>query len=263
MYKKSRKNIIGLRFVFRGRNQEYSQNEPDWTAPKETTGNLFQAFEVNSVGEEKPIEIAMEDDSAQEEEKNRLFSLYQQRINIDYMVAPTIFLKSLEDKTEEDVERAIRMTEQARKNGEVKNLAGFFIDALRKKYTNDKEDKARKAQILKDKIALIEEELEKYYAEQSQLINDKIRALREAQPSLTQETINEIEQNPFLKIFLEGKKAKLGKALTIEDYRQDVELRKLVKQGFIERFKEDFMLMTQSLDEKIQALENTLKKFQK
>jgi plasmid replication initiation protein len=260
---KEGKNIIGLRFVFRGKNQEDSQNEPDLTAPKETTGNLFQTFEVNSVGEGKPIESAMEDDSAQEEEKNRLFSLYQQRINTDYMVTPTVFLRALEDKTEEEVERAIRMTEQARKNGEVKNLAGFFIDALRKKYTNDKEDKARKAQILKDKIALIEEELEKYYAEQSQLINDKIRALREAQPSLTQETIDEIEQNPFLKIFLEGKKAKLGKELTIEDYRQDVELRKLVKQGFIERFKEDFLLMTQSVDEKIQALENTLKKFQK
>jgi hypothetical protein len=42
-----------------------------------------------------------------------------------------------------------------------------------------------------------------------------------------------------------------------------VELRKLVKQGFIERFKEDFMRMTQSLDEKIQALENSLKKLQK
>jgi hypothetical protein len=105
--------------------------------------------------------------------------------------------------------------------------------------------------------------LEQYYGERVQLINDKIRALREAQPFLTQEIINEIEQSPYLKIFLDGKKDKLARELTIEDYRQDVELRKMVKQGFIGKFKEDFILLTQLLDEKIQSLEKDLKQLRK
>jgi plasmid replication initiation protein len=258
---KEGKNVIALHFVFKGKNLEDIQTDTNDITPPQNTENISTPFGIITMGEERVTEMAMEDDSMQEEEKDRLFSLYQQMVLTDYNVTPTVFLKTLEDKTEEDVQRAIRMTNQARKNAEVKNLAGYFIDALRNKYTNEKEDKARKNQMIKDKVALIEEELTQLYDEQARLINDKIRALREAQPSLTEEMIDEIEQNPFLKIFLEGKKAKLGGKLAIEDYRQDIELRKLVKQGFIERFKDDFILITKLVDEKIRDLEKSLALF--
>ena len=255
---KKGKNIIALDFIFKAKNQDDIPYSPDLFDLEKPKINLISPSGTKEIGEEWS-EIAMEDDSNEEEdEKNRLFSLYQQTIVNDYKVAATTFLKYLEGKTEAEVEKAIRMTEEARKKGEVKNLAGFFIDALRNNYTSEKEDKAKKNQLLKEKIIQIEEALKLLYEEQARLINDKIRALRDAQPSLTQEMINEIEQNSYLQIFLEGKKVKLGRNLTIEDYRQDIELRKLVKQGFIERFKADFILITKLLDEKIQGLEKTL-----
>lgn len=258
---KKGKNIIALGFTFKAKNQEDISYSPDLFELEKPKTNLVSFSVKKEIGEEW-TEIAMEDDSNEEEdEKNRLFSLYQQTIVNDYKVAATTFLKYLEDKTEEDVKKAIRMTNQARKNGEINNLAGYFIDALRNKYTNEKEDKIRKNQLRAEKVILIEEELKRLYEEQARVINDKIRSLRDTQPSLTQEMINQVEQNPYLQIFLDGKKAKLGRNLIIEDYRQDIELRKLVKQGFIERFKADFILLTKQLDEEIKVLEEILAKF--
>jgi plasmid replication initiation protein len=257
---KEGKNTVALHFVFRERNKEDAQVEAALNPLKETTTILPRE---SKIGEEIASKTIMEDDFILLEAKDQLYNLYQQKVLSEYKVTPSVFLTHLEDKTEEDVERAIRMTEQAHKKGEVKNLAGFFIDALRNKYTNEKEAKAKAKQLLNEEIALIEQQLEQYYGERVQLINDKIRTLREAQPFLTQEIINEIEQSPYLKIFLDGKKDKLARELTIEDYRQDVELRKMVKQGFIGRFKEDFILLTQLLDEKIQSLEKELKQLRK
>jgi hypothetical protein len=74
--------------------------------------------------------------------------------------------------------------------------------------------------------------------------------------------IDRIEQNPYLRIFLDGKKAKIGRALNIEDYRQDVELRTLVKQGFFDEFKSDFLVLTKKIDEKIAGLEKLLSSIQ-
>ncbi len=258
---KEGKNIVALNFIFKAKNQEDISYSPDLFELEKPKNNLVSFSGKKEIGEEW-AEMAMEDDSNEEEdEKNRLFSLYQQTIVNDYKVAATTFLKYLEDKTEEDVKKAIRMTNQARKNGEINNLAGYFIDALRNKYTNEKEDKIRKNQLRAEKVILIEEELKRLYEEQARVINDKIRSLRDAQPSLTQEMINQVEQNSYLQIFLDGKKAKLGRNLTIEDYRQDIELRKLVKQGFIERFKADFILLTKQLDEEIKVLEEIRGKF--
>jgi hypothetical protein len=255
--KKEGKNVVALKFIFTGKKTPEIQLE---SAEKEQS-IVYTLFEevaptTNRVGEQElnlftPVEII----TSQEDETNRLFLLYQQNVVLSYGVTPTIFIQALEGKSEDDVTKAIRVTEEARKKGEIKNLAGFFIQALRQGFTNEKEENNKKQQVVRKRKTLLVDELEQLREARELKINAKIRELTNINPSLTQEMIAQIEGSAFLNIFLETKKTKLGRGLILEDYRQDVELRKLVKQGFIEKFKQDFSSITKEYDDEILILE--------
>jgi radical SAM superfamily enzyme YgiQ (UPF0313 family) len=256
--KKEGKNVVALKFIFTGKRTALQLESSEIKEPVAYT--LFQTDEpTDRVGEGAlnlftPIETG----TSQEDETNRLFLLYQQNVVSNYGVTPTIFIQALEGKTEEDVTKAIRVTEVARKKGEIKNLAGFFIQALRQGFTNEKEENNKKQQAIQERKVFLQQELEQLREEREHMINEKIRELRNINPSLRQEMITQIEGSAFLNIFLDAKRTKLGRNLELEDYRQDIELRKLVKQGFIERFKPDFVPITNQYDEKIIVIEKAL-----
>jgi plasmid replication initiation protein len=257
--RKEGKNVVALKFIFTGKRTAQTQHEI-LEIQEPIAYTLFQEITpMDRVGEEELILFTpTETVTAQEDETNRLFLLYQQNVVSNYGVTPTIFIQALEGKSEEDVTKAIRVTEVARKKGEIKNLAGFFIQALRQGFTNEREENHKKQQAIQERKAVLQQELEALREEREHKINEKIRELRNINPSLTQEMIAQIEASAFLNIFLDAKRAKLGRNLELEDYRQDIELRKLVKQGFIEKFKPDFLTITVGYDEKILIIEKTL-----
>jgi plasmid replication initiation protein len=267
---KEERNVVGLQFFFERKNAEEIE-AAHGTEAATININLFSAMEESNVEEsdfteiedivienieEKPIE------SEAVKEKDRLFLAYQQSVVANFGVTPTVFLHALDDKNEADIEKAIRVTEQAIKEGNVKNLAGFFMEALRQNFTNPKEEKNKLRGKTKHRVGELRAEIEALSEERERLINDKIRSLTASQPNLTQEMIERIEANPYLRIFLEGKKNKIGRTLSIEDYRQDIELRTLVKQGFFDEFKAEFVILTKALDEQILSLEKELNSFQ-
>ncbi len=263
---KEGRNVVALQFLFECKDAAEIEAALAVETPNMNI-NLFQHLEMeesSSVEEGDFMEIEvfeMMDDSAEialVAEKDRLFLAYQQNVVANFGVTPTVFLNALEGKNEADIEKAIRVTEKARKDGIVKNLAGFFIEALRQNFTNEKEEKIKQHGKIKNRVGELQREIEALCEERERLINDKIRSLTTLQPNLTQEMIERIEQNPYLRIFLEGKKTKIGRALMIDDYRQDIELRTLVKQGFFDEFKADFVVLTKSLDDEILVLEKVI-----
>lgn len=244
---KEDRNVTALQFIFTRKSAEEIAIAHSIESRKMAL-NLFSTLEDEDIFDEI---IEVEDVV----DIDRLFLDYQQRVVGNFGVTPSIFLQALDGKTADDIEKAIRVTEKAQKDGNVKNLAGFFIEALRQNFTNEKEEKAKAKNDNKQKILTLENQIAELNEQRERLINDKIRNLTALQPTLTQEMIDKIEQNPYLRIFLENKRNKIGKALNIDDYRQDSELRTLVKQGFFDEFKTEFRELTKEIDAQISLLE--------
>lgn len=251
---KEDRNVIALQFEFKRKTNEEIAIAHSHTSRKKTP-NLFSDFEEGGgAAYVEEVGYAYEEVEQVPNEKDRLFMEYQEVVLSSFGVTPTIFLGALENKTEAELQQAIRITAETRKEGNVKNLAGFFIEALRKNYTNEKEEKIKITQSKQQKVVNLKQQLELLINEREIIINDKIRALTSEKPSITEEMIKQIESLPYLNIFLEGKKERIGRDLTIEDYRQDSELRMTVKQAFIDEYKADFQLLTKEIDAKIVAL---------
>jgi plasmid replication initiation protein len=252
---KENRNVVALQFVF-VRKSAYEVELAHTYSPKKGQADLLANIKEIEVDYSTAVEsIKVLSDS------DRLFSQYEKDVSSLFGVTPSIFLNAIQGKTDNDVQQAIRVTAQAQKEGNLKNSAGFFIEALRQNFTNEKEEKTKKRLEKQSRVEEMKKIITQLYTEREKRINDKIRELTTENQHLTKEMIMQIEQNPYLKIFLEGKKIRIGRALELDDYRQDYELRALVKQSFIERFKDAFIL--NDLDEKIMKMSQSLQRILK
>jgi plasmid replication initiation protein len=258
---KEDRQVVALQFEFKRKSSEEIAIAHSYESKKKTP-NLFSDFDdstaLQEVEDTEVTEIVEVNEVQTPNEKDRLFMEYQQVVLSSFGVTPTVFLNALEEKSEANLQRAIRITEQVQKEGNIKNLAGFFIEALRQNYTNEKEEKEQIKREKWQKNQEIESELTLLIEQREQIINDKIRQLTTENPSITQQLIQEIEGHSYLKIFIQGKIARIGRELNIDDYRQDSELRMLVKQNFIDTYKDEFQTLTGEIDIKISLLEKQL-----
>jgi hypothetical protein len=195
-------------------------------------------------------------------EKDRLFTAYQEVVIQKFGVTPTVFLKLLESRKEEDVKQAVRVTRRAKMNGQIKsNIAGFFVNALVNGYTDPKEEAnkqkekerqtRRRQQQLKRKIAAIKEE-------QAVYINDQIREVTTKDPDITKRAIRSLRRNPFVKSIITDKEKEFKRKLKLEDYRQDKVLRDMVKGKIVELVPEQFAERLQQFEEQLAELEGEL-----
>jgi plasmid replication initiation protein len=225
---KEDRNVVSLQFVFcrKTANELAMVGKPN-AAPSENTMDLFSNMN-DRVGEE----FANYENVVEENEADKLFAFYHENIVAKFGVTPTIFLRALENKTEKDIEKAIRVTELAQSKGDLKNTAGFFIEALRQGFTNDKEEKKMKAQkVVLDKKQQ-EAALKTERDTQKQAINDKIRELTAADPTLTDRAIEQVKQSKAGQFRL--------RVLGITDpnpdidlFRKDEQLRDFVKMAIL------------------------------
>ena len=143
----------------------------------------------------------------------------------------------------------------------VKNLSGFFMEALRQGFTDTKEEMAkkkvkeeeRKAQdtVIKEQIMALEDEM-------ATLINDKIRALTSSDPSVTEQAIDGMADNPAMKTYISNKEKTLQRLLEVEDYRTDKMLRSWVKKRIIDANEEEFQPIFASYETRINTLKEGL-----
>jgi plasmid replication initiation protein len=168
---------------------------------------------------------------------DNLFVQYQQKVVSEYGVAPTIFIGALEGKTIEQVEQAIRVTDEAKKKSELVNVAGFFIEALRKGFTNQKEEKSKTAKQRAETKRKEEELLRLEQERQSFSINEKIRELTLANPKITEEAVQTVMASKAGQFRMKT----MGlKSPTIDDFRNDYILREFVKNAIIEAYSAEF-----------------------
>lgn len=233
---KEGKKVAGVRFSFRLKNAQNLLNEPQNTYDKNV----------------KTI-VA---DNVQTDTDTR-FTTFYSKIVENLGVTPTVFMDLLKNYSDGQFEQAIRVTNRAKMDGQIKsNASGFFVQALKNGYTDGKEErvKKQKKEATKQNFANQMTALE---IEKENQIFDRIKLLTAKSPQLTTEAIK------FLKASAEGKKAirneetALGRSLDIEDYRQNKILRSLVIDKLININMDKFSDIFIEFDAKIALFKET------
>jgi plasmid replication initiation protein len=217
-----------------------------------------------------PAQLPLQDAKPNEtSHADQLFLQFQSVVVTEFGVSPTAFLAQIMGHTEGEIERAVRVTRRAIAEKNVKSTAGFFIEALRNNYTDREEqqtEQIKTAQKKKENEAdkrakqvaerlQLEADLAELRQEFTQALNDRIRELTAIDPSVTEQTISNLRESPFVKPLIEERELQLNRLLVVEDFRQDKILRELVKGKIIDGHKDFFGEIVNQYEPRIRQME--------
>lgn len=190
-------------------------------------------------------------------EKDRLFSLFYPKVVESLGVTPFVFADLIKTYNEEQINQAIRITNRAKMDGQIKsNPSGFFVQALKNGYTDQKEEltkKKKKEEIQQLTVKLQELEDDKHFAERQ-----RIKELVHKNPQLTEAAIDYLQEDKKAKSLIIGLEAFYERPLGLEDYRQNKELRELVMDAIIHLEKEAFDDIRLMYDATIEGLKQKI-----
>ncbi len=251
---KTGRRVTALRFEFRAKSDEELAK---------IRGEVFIPKRKNTkkeVAEEVKVEYI---DSSKETEKDQLFDYFLGDVVQRFGVTPSVFMKLLSKYDKEAIEQAVRVTNRAKYQQQIKtNIAGFFIKALKEGYTDVKEEtvkKKKKAVEKQAEITRIKAELKELKIKKAAEINKIIKKLTSLSPGLTGKAVESLREMAMAKLIIEKQETTLGRALVIEDYRKDPMLRELVKGKIVELEPEAFAKTTAKFEEKARKLKEGLK----
>jgi len=234
---KEGRRVTALRFRFKGkRGKELAK------ARGERVAKEYKYTEPDNVAHEVS-------------DKDRIFEIFHKDVVKRFGVTPSSFLCLLDDYNEEQIAQAVRVTGRAKYNQQIKsNTAGYFIQALKEGYTDEKEEADRKKMAQKAAKQSEEEKkkrIQKLKREKSTKINQKIKELTSQKPNITDKAIADLRESSLAKIVIDQKEEKLGRSLEIEDFRNDKMLRELVKGKIVESEKAFFQEILDEYDKLI------------
>ena len=261
---KNGKKVVALEFFFALKAEEEIKNiRKELPKKKGQNLTLFEYSEVEETVEfTEIIEIAVPNEVAEQSEQDRLFTQFHKLVVTDFGVSPTVFIGELPKYKEVEIEQAVRVTQRAIKDGKANNSAAFFIEALRKGFTNPQEIKAQK-KILQEEInahnATIKDKINEIEELKIKAINDKIRALTTVKPEITLEIIEAIKSSKTYEKIIAIKEQNAERALTIADFREDKMLRDMVKDEIKKAYYSDFIAVTERYEAQIKTLKKQIK----
>ncbi len=223
---KEGRRVTALRFRFKGKRGAELAEARGESATKE-----FEYTEPDNIAHDVS-------------DKDRIFEIFHKDVVKRFGVTPSSFLRLLDDYNEDQIAKAVRVTGRAKFNQQIKsNTAGFFIQALKNGYTDEKEEADRKKEA-QNVAKQSEEEKKKHFQElkreMSAKINQRIKELTTSKPDTTGKAIANLRESPLAKVVIEQKEEKLGRSLEIEDFRKDKMLREMVKSKIVESEKAFF-----------------------
>ena len=250
---KTGRRVTALRFEFRNKTAE------ELAKIRGETVQTKLDFKKNNIAKEPEVEIV----NSKETTKDKLFNYFLPDVVQRFGVTPSVFMKLLMKYDKEQIEQAVRVTNRAKYQQQIKsNIAGFFIKALKQGYTDPKEEtekKKKRETEKKLKTADIKAKLQKLKIAKAAEINKVIKRLTSKNPDLTTEAVEALRDSAMAKLIIEKQETTLGRMLTIEDYRKDSMLRELVKGKIMELEPDKFTKINSSFEQKTQELRRLLK----
>ena len=208
--------------------------------------------------DQMPIDFGQKIENAipsvtQESLNDARFSEFYPKVVETLGITPTVFIDLIKVYSDEQFRQAIRVTHRAKMDGQIKtNISGFFVQALKNGYTDQKEErikKEKKEEILQ-RIALQKHQLE---TEKQEKIYERIRKITNNDPSLTEHAIETLKQTELGRRTIQAEENRLDRPLIIEDFRQIKELRFLVIDTLFVKNMEQFRDILDEYDGKINA----------
>lgn len=231
---KESRRVVALRFVVEGKSGEdlaRARGEVKTPHSKSTKKG------AQGGGGAAPVLLAT---TADQERKDALFLQFQPTVVQEFGVSPTVFLNELDRVGEAEIARAIRVTQRARKDGKVKNLPGFFIEAIRKGFTDAREEHDRR----RDELQMLKEnlrhKLENFLENQATRVSETLRELTSTNLAATPRAIESLRIGPITRAYIENREQLTGHRLELNDFRQDPTLREWVKLKLIEQHPDIF-----------------------
>ena len=202
--------------------------------------------------------VVLEPDSslAQSVNDDRFAKLYPKVVET-LGVTPSVFIDLIKTYKDDQFEQAIRVTHRAKIEGIIKtNMAGFFVQALKNGYTDQKEERKKKEK--KEEVKKhIHGQLAVLAAEKQELVFDRIREITASNPSLTLDAIETIKLTDAGKRLIQEEENRLERPLTIEDFRQIKALRTLVIDTLFIENADDFSDIVRDYEAKVNQLKNS------
>jgi plasmid replication initiation protein len=260
---KEGRKVVALRFRFVGKSSEelrvlrgeaispVKQTSMEFVFPEKTANNPSESAR----------KIATESDNASKNSlKDELFIRFQPIVVTEFGVTPTAFLQLLDNKTEDEINIGIRVTRRAKASGQIdRNLAGFFMEAVRQGFTDTTEENARKKAENDARRTEIQNTLEQLRDEQATQLSARIRELTASKPTLTDEAIADLRTQKVSKKMIEAREKELGHPLDVQDFREDRTLREMVKTRIFELHRADFVDVLSDFEGRIGDLMRQLK----
>lgn len=254
---KEGKKVVALKFKFRPKTTE----ELNKARGEHFQAKLFDGIDAPELDSKQALTPKNEPLTAAQNEKDRLFLAFQPVVVGEFGVSPSVFLAELGHYNEAQIAQAIRVTERAKLDGKLKNLSGFFIEALRKGFTDPKEElEKKKAKTAEQKArdAIINSQIEKLEDDLSDAINELIRGIVSADPGATERAVQEVRDNQIAMGYIENKEKTLNRLLELDDFRKDKKLRAWVTNRIMEAHKPIFEPTLTAFDIKIKALKEVI-----
>ena len=210
---KEGKKTVALRFEFKV--QKKLKNALPASESEQVTINFAQ-----KVTNTTPVNDTVVNDSK--------FAEFYPKVVETLGITPTVFIDLIKQYTDEQFRQAIRVTHRAKIEGQIKtNISGFFVQALKSGYTDQKEERTKKE---KKESRLKEREQQKHLIEieKQEKIYERIRTITASNPALTDEAIETLKLTESGKRAVQLAESQLNRFLVVEDFRQIKELRFLV-----------------------------------
>ena len=239
---KAGKKVESLQFFFHSKSKENNKG----------TVKAIQA-PVQALKSPQKVEII------EHGQKDQLFLQFQSVVVGEFGVSPTVFLSELEHCTEGRLEQAIRVTRRAGQEGKLKNPSGFFIEALRRAFTDPKEQQIKRRQAENERkmtLKQLEIQLKSLKEEHQAAINHKIRLMTEANSNITISAIEAIKEESKGYFALKGVQTD---KLKLDDFREDKILRGMVILQIQAQNKDHFVEIDNVYIPQIQGLTNEIK----
>jgi hypothetical protein len=171
----------------------------------------------------------------------------------------------IETQPEDAIRNGVAYTAMAQRDGKVKgNIAGFFITAVKNRYTSQEFEKAKqKAKRTQEerfiKAQRIENEslIDKMKEEYEILRNNIIRELTNSESGVTERAVEMVKQEKSIIAYASMKGIDLN-IVDLEEFRQDQVLRSAVIRAFQKLYPDEFLILDDYVL-KIKELENKLK----
>ncbi len=257
---KKGKKVTALTFRFSIKEKE-EKKKPVEKPSRVAQANLF-SFENENVDLTEVAEPIIEimNVGSLQQSKDELFVLFQPIVVGKFGVSPSTFFAALDKHGKEAIEKAIRVTERMQKEGKVKNIPGFFVEALKNSYTDQSEQKEQRkkeqAEENQKKRLLradLQEDLENLELTIRQAENTTIRQIMTDNEGARESAIEKAKElvlkNPFYKNAI-AKKGYDLETLDLQTWREDDLLRELVKDGFKLSFPPKFEYLNEMKEEK-------------